>query len=227
MSSLNLTSLPRWRSVRCDILTPMNHWHGYAPIAFAWAVFAGFAVVSFAQAPAKTAPLSSAKQDTWERSKECAAQAEKMVAGWSQRAGSAPTDWNNHYSPKYNKCFVSITSVQLSTDEKTFPTLHSTALFNAFERSPSIAAYCTVLGHDDCVQYLNSFQRSASLDAISRKLNGKTFAEANAAEQQAALDAESKVESKPTAPKYSFCEIDGKPTDCAKAEAFIAEHMKD
>jgi len=132
------------------------------------------AVLSFGQTtdkkatpPAKAAP--SAKPDTWERSKECAAQAEKTVAGWSQRAGSPPTDWNNHYSPKYDKCFVSISSVQISKDEKSFPTMYTTALFNAFERSPALANYCTILGHDDCVEYLKKLEREQDLDSVSTK----------------------------------------------------------
>ena len=193
----------------------------------AWIVLPAFAILSFAQTPAKNNPPARAKPDTWERSKECAAQAEKMVTAWSQRAGSSPTDWNNHYSPKYDKCFVSISSVQVSTDEKSFPTLHSTHMFNAFERSPSLAAYCTILGHDDCVQYLTTLERDASLETISKKLIGKPFADADATEQETVRNAQSRMENTLKAPKPPYCEIDGKPSECAKAEAFIAEHMRD
>jgi hypothetical protein len=55
------------------------------------------AVLSFGQTSVTKKPLP-AKSDTWQRSKECAAQAEKMVAEWPWRSGSAPEDWHNHYT---------------------------------------------------------------------------------------------------------------------------------
>jgi len=176
-----------------------------------------------ATTPAKAA--SPAKPHAWERSKECAAQAEKMVAGWSQRVGSAPTDWNNHYSPMYDKCFVSISSVQISKDEKMFPTMYTTALFNAFERSPALANYCTILGHDDCVEYLKKLEREQDLDSVSTRLNGKPYAEADATEQDAARKVVDKIQNEHPR-TFSFCEVDDKPANCAKAQAFITEHMK-
>ena len=69
----------------------------------------------------------------------------------------------------YDKCFVSISSVQISKDEKMFPTMYTTALFNAFERSPALANYCTILGHDDCVEYLKKLEREQDLDSVSTK----------------------------------------------------------
>lgn len=83
------------------------------------------------------------KADTWERSKECAAQAEKIMADPNLFI-KRPDDWRNHYSRKYDKCLVLIHFSTLSKDEKAFPTVFATTLYDAFERS-ELAASCTVL----------------------------------------------------------------------------------
>jgi hypothetical protein len=90
------------------------------------AVFAGF---SFAQTPAKKTSPAQIKPDTWQKSKECAAQAEKLMAYRDSRrietgVGGAALDWLNHYSPKYNRCFVSANY-----------SVGTTLLLDAFERS--------------------------------------------------------------------------------------------
>jgi hypothetical protein len=77
------------------------------------------------------------KSDTWERSKECAAQAEKVMA---DRKTPILTTWENHYSPKYNRCFLAILQI-FSTLEgagKDFDK-YQWELLDAFERS-SVAA---------------------------------------------------------------------------------------
>ena len=187
-----------------------------------WIIWAILAVASLlsAQTPAKK---PSAKPDTWERSKECAAQAEKVVADWSKRTGSAPEDWQNHYSPKYGKCFVLIGSVQPSADRNSFPTVYSEALFDAFEHSRAIAHDCEVSGHDDCVDYLNSRMRAAQLESISEKLYGKAFADTNTSEKEKVRDIASKVDLMPSSNR---CGIDLKDAECSKAKAFISERMK-
>jgi hypothetical protein len=64
-----------------------------------WTMLFASATLSFAQ--------SAGKPGTWEKSQQCADQAEKAMA-----AHVAPRDqlvtWNNHYSPKYDKCFIEI-----------------------------------------------------------------------------------------------------------------------
>jgi hypothetical protein len=192
----------------------------------AYILVAIVAGVSFAQTPPKKASSVQTKPDTWQRSKECAAQAEKAVAAWSQRTGSTPADWSNHFSQKHDRCFVSISSLQASKDEKTYPTVFTTALFDAFERGPSLASYCSILGHEDCVERLAKIESHALLDSVCRELNGKSFADANASEQEAAQKIADKIQREQPPRKFSMCAVDGKPTDCVKAEAFIAEHMK-
>jgi hypothetical protein len=192
------------------------------------------AVLSFGQTTDKKAPApentakkaqSPAKPDTWERSKECAAQAEKVVAGWSQRTGFTPTEWSNHYSHKYDKCFISLSFLNASRDEKVFPTLFSNVLVDAFERS-NIAYACTIIGHPDCVEHLVKIKRDGFLDSMSVALNGKPFAEASPAEQETALAAVDRAKYDARASVSSFCSIDDKPVDCDKAKEFITDHMK-
>ena len=94
----------------------------------AWIILAA-AVLSFGQTTDKKTVAPSTKKtgspaanllDTWQRTKECAAQAEKIAAGWPQRIGATPDDWHNHYSPKYDRCFVTLYFTQLSKDEKIY-----------------------------------------------------------------------------------------------------------
>jgi hypothetical protein len=185
------------------------------------------ALFVWGQTTVKKAPPPRAKQDTWQKGVECASQAEKMMAEWPERTGSAPADWKNRYSPKYDKCFVSISLFQASKDEKIFPTLFSTVLFNAFERSSPIASSCTALGHPDCVQQIVSTGRDGLLEAVSKRLNGKSFAEASSAEQEIARAAVDRIQHDAPESTAIYCGIDGKAVDCPKAAAFIAEHMKD
>jgi hypothetical protein len=63
-----------------------------------------------AQTPTKKA-APNPKSDVWERSRECAAQSEKLVSEYDkdgQARGFPKTVWQNHYSPKYERCFLKI-----------------------------------------------------------------------------------------------------------------------
>jgi len=125
----------------------------------AWIIVAA-AALSFGQTTAKkeTAPatkkstVSAAKPDTWQKSKECAAQAEKLVAEWERDGlakGFPKVIWTNHYSPKYNRCFI----------EAFFdPSTRVSSLIDAFERSTLASCdfaneYCTIdIEKVDCVK---------------------------------------------------------------------------
>lgn len=101
----------------------------------AWIIL-GAVALSFGQTAKKaTAP---ATPDTWERSKECAAQAEKMMGAHDAEmlalGGKHSDGWSNHYSQKYGRCFVKALYLPTKDVVKGGPTT-STALFDAFERS--------------------------------------------------------------------------------------------
>ena len=135
-------------------------------------ILAAVAVLSIGQTvtPKKNIP-APAKSDTWQRSKECASQAEKIMTELGRR-GDGPTHWENHYSPKYDRCFVSANYMLHVKDGggKDAP-MFSTQLIDAFERS--VLANSAAFGPTD-----------------------------------------------------GLCDIDDKPTTCAKAATFISEHMK-
>ena len=186
----------------------------------AWVIMAA-AFLSFGQTTTKKTMPPPAKSESWQRSKECSAQGEKIVAEWPQRRGAAPEDWHNHYSPKYERCFVTVCFTQISKDEKNFPSIFTTALVDAFERS-TVAATCTLLrGNSDCAEQISKTMRDLELDEISKASNGKSFNEATAAEKEAVrkVVGEAKV-------GLNWCTIDGQSVDCAKAASFISEHMK-
>jgi hypothetical protein len=85
---------------------------------------------------AAAAPVA-AKSDTWQKSKECAAQAEKVMADRDVRAvaagGNRADGWSNHYSLKYNRCFVS--AIYFAKTVTKGGPLTSRNLIDAFERS--------------------------------------------------------------------------------------------
>ena len=89
------------------------------------------AVLSFGQTRNKKV-TGPDKPDTWQKSKECANQAEKVMADKSKTF----TGWENHYSPKYNRCFVWIRYNYSGLDGagKDFAR-HRWELIDAFERS--------------------------------------------------------------------------------------------
>jgi hypothetical protein len=93
-------------------------------------------------APKKPAPTKT-NTDTWERSKECAAQAEKVMR-WLY-SNDPKVIWQNHYSPKYDRCFLK-TSRELDAKkvEEWTGTLSETDLYDAFERS-MLATFVTAV----------------------------------------------------------------------------------
>jgi hypothetical protein len=197
-----------------------------ASIIFAAALSFGQTTAKKESAPAtKNAAILdrlAAKSDSWQKSKECAAQAEKVVAGWLSPA----TEWQNHYSPKYDRCFVSLSFFSVSKDDKVFPTMYSTVLVDAFERS-RIASTCSVPGHSDCVKQIAKTGRDVFLNMMSRALNGKPFAEATIAEQEIVLGAVDRdKDNSQNDSSLFYCGIEGKSVECDKAKSFISEHLK-
>jgi hypothetical protein len=93
-------------------------------VEFALAIPALSQTKPAAKPPAKPArpavAPAKAPADNWQKSKECAAQAEKFI-------GDRDVVWENHYSPKYNKCYVK--TFQQSTG------FFQTHLYDAFERT--------------------------------------------------------------------------------------------
>jgi hypothetical protein len=130
----------------------MNYWRAFRH-TLAWSVlavltFPSFSETAVAQTPPKKTPSKQTKPDTWKKSKECADQAEKVITGWDDTA----VFWRNHYSPKYNQCFLLI-SRQIDLKDWIGPVLTDT-LYDAFERStlatsiaspvpPQVAALCS------------------------------------------------------------------------------------
>src|ERR1700736_2141086 len=55
---------------------------------------------------------TKATTDNWQKMKDCAAEAEKAIAERDRRSlsfgGHGSDEWSNHYSPKYNRCFVKV-----------------------------------------------------------------------------------------------------------------------
>jgi hypothetical protein len=109
-------------------------------------VFLSAAVLSVGQAPPKEDSQAPAKQDNWQRTKECADQAEKVMAS---KESQLPKDeyysWSNHYSPKYGNCFIEIRHMLKIVGANAKHTgvvytgqvsLVETELQNAFERAP-------------------------------------------------------------------------------------------
>jgi hypothetical protein len=162
------------------------------------------AALTFGQTPAKketpppvkkTAP--PAAPDLWERSKECAAQAEKMIAAHDAEMvallGAKHSDrWSNHYSPRYDRCFVESIYLPQAKDIVKGGPVTFTTLFDAFERSDLAS---TAVGLAPEIACRNE-QNSEQCLEIARNI------------------------------WKSSCRIDNQPTDCAKAKQFIAEHMK-
>jgi hypothetical protein len=159
----------------------------------AWLTFAcGWLLLG--QPPNKS--VAPVKTDTWQKSKECSAQAEKIMAERDQQSvarGSTPAStWSNHYSPKYNRCFI---KAEYFLDAKSIVKggpFGYAQLLDAFERSIlAVTAY-----------------------GVSSHLACRSEPNPEECEQNAAL-----------AWKI-FSKIDSEDTDRATAKAFITEHMK-
>lgn len=84
-----------------------------------------------------TPPAAKTGDDLWQKTKDCAAQAEKLMAYFNSRSSDGgSSDWQNHYSPKYDKCFVSASYTLSEKDRGGKPgPFFLTMLYDAFERS--------------------------------------------------------------------------------------------
>jgi hypothetical protein len=79
---------------------------------------------------AAKATATPGKPNTWERSKECALQAEKVM-----KDRGTIQSWENHYSPKYSRCFISVLNRAPGDGAgKVYPLLRND-LLDAFERT--------------------------------------------------------------------------------------------
>ncbi len=154
-------------------------------------------VLSFAQTPPpkKTSPAQP-KSDTWERSKECAAQAEKAVEERNSRSvaygGHGSDSWTNHYSPKYNRCFV---EVEYFADQK-----------YAVKGGPLFYTFL-----EDAFEMTNVAESAGGV-------NYQMLCRAEENPKECEKNAASAYE--------SACTIEDHKTDCATAKDFITEHMK-
>jgi hypothetical protein len=86
----------------------------------------------------KTQSENDHKPDTWQKMKDCATQAEKVGPG---EAGANKGSYNNHYSPKYDRCFVRITWIIRGPGEQVSG--EGIRLFDAFEHSTVAISYVT------------------------------------------------------------------------------------
>jgi hypothetical protein len=120
-----------------DIIALMNYRRGLQMVLLLALIVASVC----AQTPKEqSATPSHQESDTWERSRECATQADKVMADKKQedqRAQEAdPSDtrsheWINHYSPKFDKCFIR--DRQIHFEDKYL--VDTVELIDAFERS--------------------------------------------------------------------------------------------
>jgi hypothetical protein len=60
-------------------------------------------------ASVKSAAVPVPTANLWERSRQCAERAEKVVKQIKVSGDSGVVTWENHYSPKYERCFVLVT----------------------------------------------------------------------------------------------------------------------
>jgi hypothetical protein len=127
----------------------------------------------------KAAPKNTNTNDDWQKSKECAEQSEKVM----KEKGEFYRFWRNHYSPKYNKCFIEdSTRVPGEGAGRDYPEL-TVELIDAFERT-------------HLAQWVSETTKPAEpprADGVAGPLQ---------------------------------CHIGYQRVDCAKAIAFISEHMK-
>jgi hypothetical protein len=103
-------------------------------------------VLSSCQTPTEKAAPSAAEAtppvnaDNWQKSKECAEQAERVAVDYQRRKlpmGAIPgSNWADHYSPKGNRCFVEFwyTTVGNDPGKRNFRDVQVRTLEDAFER---------------------------------------------------------------------------------------------
>jgi hypothetical protein len=100
-----------------------------------------------AQQSSPTPPTKSTGQkqttkpppDNWQKMKDCAAQAEKAITDRDRRSvsfgGHGSDGSTNHYSPKYNRCFVKVEYVVATKDNIKGGPMFRTYLMDAFEQA--------------------------------------------------------------------------------------------
>jgi hypothetical protein len=98
---------------------------------------------------------------TWQERKACASQKEKIMAEWEHPADGIALFWENHYSPRYDRCFITIITELTNRAQHDSGTgcgeryqgqarfCDEIQLIDAFETSPRLAnsvSYPAVLG---------------------------------------------------------------------------------
>jgi hypothetical protein len=80
------------------------------------------------------AAFSESKQDDWQRRKDCAAQADRVMRDTGLTGDRNVIGWENHYNPKYGRCFVLVDYI--NPDAEKIPGIPSfyNELYDAFER---------------------------------------------------------------------------------------------
>jgi hypothetical protein len=81
---------------------------------------------------------SKSTPDNWQKMKDCAVQAEKAVAERNRRStsfeGNGSDWWSNHYSPKYNRCFLKAEFLVVGKDGVKGGPMFYASLIDAFEQ---------------------------------------------------------------------------------------------
>jgi hypothetical protein len=139
---------------------------------------------------------STSKPDNWIKMKECAVQAEKVLAESNVRnikfGGNSADEWSNHYSPKYNRCFVSMFYLRDTKATVRGGPMSSTVLTDAFERAILATSAAGPSAQLMCRNEENTQDCERGAEIVWK----------------------------------AACAVNGIETACAKAKEFIDEHMK-
>ena len=149
--------------------------------------------------------LDPSKPDTWEKMRECAAQAEKVRPG---EAAENSGIYTNHYSPKYDRCYVRITWV-IKKGEKVLG--QRIRLLDAFEHDTMALSFVPSSKYN---------RRYVGITRIIKK-GGEVLWQG-----MQLLDAFEYDTSFVPSPKASkVCLVLDHVVDCSEARDFISEHM--
>jgi hypothetical protein len=96
---------------------------------------------------------ASAYADDWQKMKECAVQADKWEQLNTQAYGAA--SYRNHYSPKYNHCYVQ-REVEAHVKYPREGNVLSTELYDIFEENLMAFTQVSALLDDKGVGYIDS-----------------------------------------------------------------------
>ena len=106
------------------------------------------------------------KKDNWQRMKECAEQAERMIRSQGivvgkQKGDSTITGYEDHYSQKYERCFMTTSTINYAAGTPGNPTLviTTTDLYDAFE-GKLLATSANATAWEDC--YIEGIRGSIS-----------------------------------------------------------------